>query len=344
MNKFFYYILLLNFLCFPAFAEEKLGILGVEEVLLRPYFLVREGQEAEFGLGESSFALSWFKTKSVGGIIRLGSMALRNPMLHFTDTVDDEVAIVEAFAQISGIYGRLRMGLIPIEFGVEGSWLESELYFNRNLIFEKRIIPLRDFGISYQVGNHGFYTRMAVHNGESFGENPDGRMFLTASWGWTNYRNFNLGVSAMTGTTKPVSTQNVNEDFIAGVDVNKEALWRMADLYLHWHPHKWFFLAEIIFAELEQEEQITKFNGGHLDFGYQWIFHFATFVRYDHLDPNELSDNDLQRKISAALRFSDKHQTQSLYLVASKIYEQGSNFHNDEARLIWHLTPILKTK
>ena len=323
-------------------ANEKLGVLGVEEVLLRPYFLVSEGQDAEFGLGESSFAVSWFKNQKIGGIIRLGPMSLRNPMLHFQDEVSEDVAVVEAFAQVSGDYGRVRMGLIPVEFGVEGRWLESDLHFSRSLFFANRLLPLRDFGLSYQVGNHGFYTRMAVHNGESESQNKDGRMFFTASWGWSNYRNFDIGLSALTGTTKPESTKNVTKDFVGGVDVNSEALWRVADLYIHWYPNDWFFLSEFMFGELEQNEKITKYNGGHIDFGYQWSPFMATYLRYDHLDPNESQENDLQRKASVAIVFSDKHQTNSLYLIGSKIYEQGSNLHNDEARIVWRLSPIYK--
>ncbi|MCB0357775.1 MAG: hypothetical protein KDD40_12235, partial [Bdellovibrionales bacterium] len=117
---------------FPLFAAEKLGTMAVDEVLLRPSFKVAEGQDAEFNIGESSFSLSWFKTQDLGGVIRIGPESLINPMLHFQDDVSDRIAIVEAFAQVKGVYGRLRMGLIPIEFGIEGSWLESEMTFSRS--------------------------------------------------------------------------------------------------------------------------------------------------------------------------------------------------------------------
>lgn len=320
-------------------ASEKLGVLSVEDLFFRPYFLVREGQEAEFGLGETSLALSWFKTQELGGIIRLGSRALINPMIHFSDDVKEELSIVEAFAQLSGIYGRLRMGLIPIEFGIEGQWQESEIYFPRSLIFEKRLIPLRDFGISYQVGIQGYYTRIAIHNGEGESDNKDGQMFYTASWGWSDYKNVNVGISSMTGTTKPISTQNVTQDLIAGINVDNAALWRLGQIYIHWHPNDWFFLSEFMFGELEQSEKVTKFNASHLDLGYRWNPNFKLFVRYDQFDPNESKDKDLEQKSSLALVFSDKYNTNSLYLIATKIFEQGSNVHNDEFRLIWSLTP-----
>lgn len=333
-------ILCILFFNFPsAQAREKLGVLSVEDIFLRPYFLVREGQEAEFGLGETSLALSWFKSQDLGGIVRLGPRELINPMIHFSDEVKNELTIIEAFAQLSGLYGRLRMGLIPIEFGIEGVWQESEMSFPRSFIFEKRLVPLRDFGLSYQVGVHGYYTRIAIHNGESESENKDGRMFYTASWGWSDYKNLDIGISSLTGTTKPLSTQTVTQDSIAGVNVNKMALWRMGQLYIYWHPNEWFFLSEFLFGELEQSEKVTKFSASHLDLGYRWNPNLKIFVRYDQFDPNESMDKDLLQKSSLALVFSDKYNTNSLYLIATKIYEQGNSINNDEFRLIWSLTP-----
>ena len=114
----------------------------------------------------------------------------------------------------------------------------------------------------------------------------------------------------------------------------------MSNLYIHWHPNQWFFLAEFIFAELDQDSEVTKFNGGHVDLGYRWTPFLSSQLRYDHSDPNEKLPNDLQRKASLAIEVSDKHHTNSLFFIFSKIYEQGSNIHNDEAKIVWRLSPI----
>lgn len=333
-------LIFINFYFPQLKASEKLGVLVLDDILMRPHFLVREGQETEFGLGETSMAFSWSKDQSLSAKIRLGPESLINPMIFLKDEISEQLTMIEAYAQLIGVYGRLRMGLIPLEFGVEGRWRESEIHFSRSLLFEKRIVPLRDYGFSYYVSNKGFYTQMAVHNGEGESRNPDSRMFFTASWGWRNQRNFEVGVSALTGTTKPQSTQAVNNSFLAGANVNVEALWRMAQGFLHWHPNNWFFLMEVLFGELEQVGEITKFNTGHIDLGYRWSPFIKIMARYDHLDPHAKIDRDLQRRASLGLMLSDKHQSQALYLIASKNYEQGSNLANDEFRLIWRMTPF----
>ena len=109
-----------------VFAQEKLGVLSVEEVLLRPYFLLQEPQSGEFFLGDSSVVFGWKKSHTLGAIFRIGSQSLLNSSARFSDTVDDRLGVIEAFGQVTGDYGRLRVGLVPLEYGVEGGWLESE--------------------------------------------------------------------------------------------------------------------------------------------------------------------------------------------------------------------------
>ena len=321
-----------------VFAQEKLGVLSVEEVLLRPYFLLQEPQSGEFFLGDSSVAFGWKKSHTLGAIFRIGSQTLLNSSARFSDTVDDRLGVIEAFGQVTGDDGRLRVGLVPLEYGVEGGWLESELTLHRSLFFQRRVIALRDFGLSYQVGHQGFYSQMAVDNCKS-GGNTYGRMFLTANWGWSNYRNLNLGVAAQTGTTKPESTSTSNDTF-AGVDPTQEAKWRLANLFFHWYPNNWQVLLEVHLGELEQNKVATKLSGGHFDLGYRLNPYSQLLLRYDHFDPNEKSYGDLEREVSLGFGVSDKHNTNSLYVIATKAIEQGQEVNNDQLRLIWRLTSL----
>lgn len=319
-----------------AIASEKLGRVNIDNILLYPTYLVEEGQHSEFGLGLSSASFSWVHSQNLSAVFRIGKKSLINPALHFIDTPDDSLGIYEAFGYLSGLYGNLRMGLIPVNFGLEGSWSEEQLIFPRSLLFDQRVMALRDLGLSYQTSHNGYYTSIAIHNGES-DKNLDGRMFITSSWGWMNHRNLNLGVSAQAGTTKPLSTSTVKNDFVANVDVNEEALWRIANIYTLWNPHRWYLMIEMYFGEVEQD-QVTKYHGGHGDFGYQWNSYFGTFLRYDHFDPNEKLDGDLQRQASLALRVSDKYQVNTLFVTLIKKMEQGIEINNDQVLLSWRLT------
>ncbi len=323
-------------------AAEKLGVLSVDEILLRPYFRAEEGQRGEFGLSDSLVNFSWKKDQHLTANLKLGSQILRNQMIHFSDSPSEDLGLIEAYVQYTGMLGRIRMGIIPLEYGVEGSWQESELIFNRHLLFENRVVSLRDVGVSYYVSHKGFYTQIAVHNGESDVGNPDGRMFLTASWGWRNERNLNLGISSVTGTIKPESTVGVTQNNLAGVDSSIESLWRQATLFLHWHPNKWRFLLEATFGESEQENKIQKYNAGHVDLGYDWNQQWATYLRYDHFDWNERVYGDLHRRVTLAAVVSDPHKTNMLILAFSKNFEQGVEVNNDTFQLSWRVTPLFR--
>ena len=90
---------------------------------------------------------------------------------------------------------------------MEGGLKESERFFYRGLVFSNKLVGLRDFGIAYSIKHSNFYTRLMVHNGEAKAENPDGRVFYSANWGWQS-RKFEFGISAQTGEVKPESLNN----------------------------------------------------------------------------------------------------------------------------------------
>jgi hypothetical protein len=321
-------------------ANERLGQLSVEDLLLRPMFKMTEGPDGEFSVYQSSINFLWIMDESFKAQLRLGSLQLRNPMLHYADEVSNELGLVEAFAEYSGMLGQISMGLLPVEYGIEGSWLERDLIFERSLFFEKRILPLRDFGFKYKVDFKGFYTHIMVLNGEGDSENRDGRMFVSSKWGWTNYRNVDVGVSGFSGTIKPDESAALPTSYLASANYSLESLWRIGTFYLYWHPNQWHFLLETHFGELEQNEIMTKFNGGHVDWGYNWSDQLATFIRYDHLDPDDSRDGDMIRKSSLAFALYDKYKTNTWILSAAKVYEQQSQINNDELFLVWRVTPV----
>jgi hypothetical protein len=340
MRSLYFFIL---FFVSPVLASEKLGTLSLDEFLIKPYFKISEGQEGEFGIGDSNLSWLWIKDNNVSANLRLGSLELKNLPVYFSDTKESELGLIEAYGTYAGAFGTLSAGLIPTGYSFEGKQDENKLIFSRSLIFKERVVPLRDLGLSFFVQNQGFYTQIDIHNGESDSSVNDGRVFLTSSWGWKDDKNINLGISAFTGTTKPVATSLVVSNQLAGFDSQKRALWRMASLYFFWKPGNWYQLTEIHFSELEQEEKITPFNGGHFDLGYNFTPFFSSFVRYDQFDPNKNINGDLKREISLAFEFSDKHKTHSLFLMGTKKIEQGIKIANDELSLIWRLTPNFNT-
>jgi len=330
-------------LSLPASAAitERLGEVEVTDLLLKPYFLLSEPQEGEFKLGDTSVQMTWFMDKNFQSTFRIGPKTLRNTMVHFVDEADDSIGIVEGYGQFSSVYGQIRYGLIPVQYGVEGDWQERELFFPRSLLFKSRILPLRDIGAMYSVQHNGYFSSFSVFNGEG-DSNPDGRMWYAAKWGWNQEDRLKIGVSGLTGTSKPESTTGLN-DPIASVNVENEALWRMGTIYALWTPSQWKTLLEFTMGELVQDDKVQgKFSGGHFDIMYDTPS-WSGLLRYDYLEPDTNTDLDIIKEVSVGVIFKNAKQTSWIKLIGTKRIEEGRQRPDDQLRLVWQLTPLVDT-
>lgn len=316
--------------------REDIGELKIHDLLIRPNFMLKEPHNGAFSVGESSFALRWELEHTYAGVVRVGPKTLMNPLARYTATVEEDIMLVEAYAEIYGAYGRARLGRLPIGFGHEGEQWERQLIFPRSLLFQRRLMMLRDVGFSYEIEHNRFYTGMTVHNGES-DTDKDGRVWYTARWGYRTER-FDVGFSGQTGSTKPTAT-SASTDTFAGVDPLKEAKWRMGGLFASMNYAKWDWVIEAYLGEREQEKQVVKYSTGHTDLSHQFTDEFSAHIRYDFLDPNNTVKTDLERQVSLALVLSNKTHSSNIILVGTKVLEQAGQVNNDELRLIWSLSP-----
>lgn len=319
--------------------REDIGELKIHDLLLRPYAMLKEPKRGSFSIGESSFALRWELQDKFSGVVRIGPRTLINPLARFDEEVPDDVTLVEAFAEYEDAYGRFRLGRLPIEFGYEGRLWERALIFPRSLLFQRRVMMLRDVGFSYEIEHNNFYTGFVVHNGESDND-VDGRSWYTARWGYRR-DDFEIGLSGQTGSTKAIATE-LSKDTLAGVDPGREAKWRIMGAHWAVSRGKTEWVVEAYMGEREQQlddvVDIGRFTAGHADFGYLFTKTFSAHVRYDHLDKNPKVDTDLERQASLALVFSNRSRSSNLILIGTKAIEKG-DIANDELRIIWSLSP-----
>lgn len=319
-----------------AILREDIGVLKIQDLLLRPNFLMSESHETGFSLGESSVALRWELGESFGGVIRIGPRTLLNPLIHYIKKVPDDVTLVEAYGEYNHPYGRFRMGRLPVEFGYEGREWERELVFPRSLLFQNRAMMLRDVGFSYEITHNDIYTGFVIHNGES-DTDADRRIWYTARFGY-KVEKWEIGLAGQTGSTTPLSSLNTS-DTLAGVDPTKEARWRTGGLFWALRPRHWEWVTEVYAGEREQETQIGKFFTGHSDLSYEVSRRFSAHLRYDHFDPNTKMDADLQRQVSLGLMFSNMTHSSNIILVGTKVIEEGHEVGNDQLMVIWSLSP-----
>ena len=140
--------------------EENLGDISIDNIVIATEFEFIDSQRGNFDIGESLVSFLWQKEAKLSGIIQLGSQRLINTPKIFQDIVMDELGIYEAYAQYHGAYGKLRVGLIPIEFGVEGRtqgasirFLKESYFFTKNCGVEGLWIELFDSapGVLYKI-------------------------------------------------------------------------------------------------------------------------------------------------------------------------------------------------
>ena len=270
------------------------------------------------------------------GVIRIGPRSLLNPTARYQSSVTDDVTLVEAFAEYNDVYGRFRMGRLPVDFGYEGSLWERNLIFPRSMLFSKRVMMLRDVGVGYDITENNWFTGFVVHNGESDND-VDGRSWYTARWGY-KADNYQVGLAGQTGSTRPIATKN-STDTLAGVDPTQNEKWRFYGLYSDIAAKTWEWVLEAYMGELEQNNDVTKLATGHTDFSYLFSKRFSTHLRYDVFNPNLHISANAETQVSLALMLSNQTHSSNLILVGTKDVVQGQSVHDDQIRLIWSLSP-----
>ena len=135
-----------------SMAQEQLGTLSVSDLTLRPQGFYREQQEGEFVLGESSVGILWTLDDRLSSKFRIGAHSLRGkPKLYADTKSESDIDLVEAYGEYESLFGRFRIGLIPLEIGREGVLSESELIFPRSEIYSQGLVGLRDIGLNYFI-------------------------------------------------------------------------------------------------------------------------------------------------------------------------------------------------
>ncbi len=323
-----------------SLGEENLGKISIDNILVEAQLHFPEGALGGFYFDKSSISILWEKSPWLSSRVRFGSKKLINPPQIFQETTINDIGFYEAYGQYEGIYGRIRMGLIPLDFGVNGRTQEYQIDFPRRLIFSRRIIGLRDLGLSYFIEHQGFYTKLAIHNGES-GQNLDGDFYCTASWGW-HYNNIELGLSGHAGTTQPHSTL-LQSSHLAGVDLSLKSRWQVFNPYFLWYKKDHFqFLAEYTYGSLDQEfnPQADSFQSWYMDFNYILHRKFKLMTRYDYLNPSLKVKRDQRHATSLGLVFLGRHSN-SRWIFVTTVISRNQQKHISEAQytFTWKLTP-----
>ncbi|HVK61358.1 MAG TPA: hypothetical protein VM432_07400 [Bdellovibrionales bacterium] len=318
---------------------ENLGELTLSGLLIEPAFTLDEPKRGHFDIGRSFIAASWIRDEMISAKMKLGSKSLIGQPARYGPGPTDELGLIEAYGQADTSFGMLRAGLVPIQYGLEGGDIEEQLRFPRSFIYSKRIVNLRDHGVSYHIDNKGFFTDFAVHNGEG-GPDLDNEIWVTGRWGWQSPRAIRMGFSGTTGGTTPLSTDpdGTSSSTEAGLNVDESSRIRIANAFLSWRFDPFLFETEASGGDVIQDSGVEKIRGIRGDFEYRSSDRFSWLVRYDSYDPSD-SPKDREIEYTAGWAWRSKYENSVLYIFGSKVVQENVEQDTHRLQILWRLTP-----
>lgn len=330
-------VILVTLFGFFAVAE-NLGDLSIEELLVQPRFTAQEPSKGYFDISKSQISFEWVKQGGLSAVVRLGSQELIGIPQFLEADVNKQLGLFEAYGQFRGVYGDLRMGLVPTGFSIEGSTRQSQLMLPRSLLYRQRLSLLRDYGVSFFTQFSGWSTLTTIHNGEG-GESKDGKTWVTMNWEWSDREFFKWRVSATAGAVSPLAMQNTTST-LAGLDKTKEVFWRLGTVSMEWKPHNWYSLFEFYYGEKEQEQEVVKFAAGHIDLAYRFNKKWQVYLRWDQLEPNGNVEDDQVSEYSMGMAYIGEHENSRWLFLGTVVEEEGAPVNDNRFLMEWRLTPL----
>jgi hypothetical protein len=326
-------------------ADESLGTIEVSDLLLEPTYTYREAKKGAFSPGPSFVGVTWTRDRMISATFKFGSKDLIGiPARYGPASTTDQMGLIEAFGQADSDIGRLRFGLIPSPYGLEGGDAERRLSFPRSLIFQARYLPIRDYGASYRISYEGFFSDWAIHNGEG-GPDLDTESWFTARLGWQGGRFLRLGATGVAGRTNPKSTDplGVSKSADAGIDVDKAARVRVVNFFLEWHLKPVILTAESFAGESAQDDNVIKARAAHLDLEVEVGSSASVLARYDIIDPRNDLGGDQITEYTGGLSFRSAYNNSVFYILGTKKVQQDVKADEHRGLVVWRLTPTATT-
>ena len=327
--------------------------MSVSDLLLEPVYVFEErrAQGTIFSRGPSGFrpghslvGFTWRRDRLLSAQAKVGSKSLLGrPSRYGSAEPLDEIGLIEAYGQLDSDYGRLRGGLVPIPFGLEGGDAESRLKLPRSLLFQSRLVNLRDYGVSYRITFDGFFSDWAAHNGEG-GPDLDGETWMTARWGWQGFKFLRIGVSGTAGRTSPESTQPVGSTHTsdeAGLDIGDFSRVRIANAFLWWDTRPIRLALEGSTGDVRQRDRSAKLRSFHADLEVEAGESLSFLSRYDTIDPRDDRQGDTITEVSFGLAWRSAYENSVVTLVGTKRFQEDPSAGAHRVQLAWRLTPSI---
>lgn len=325
-----------------------------------------EPRNGEFQLSGALFGGRWTAPLDHGVLAEAQiSVGTRNLLLRPTryaprlDERPSDASIVDAFSGVESYWGQLRVGLVPVLFGLEEGH-EPERQWLRPLILRQGLIAARDLGVSYRIATSGFESYWLIHNGEG-AEDRDHEIWATAR---VEYRvrntrsSMRVGASGQVGRTTRDSTHPTGTTATATeIDADQPArlkfgslhfqsIWEIGDGERGTEGDRQFGVEVQSFAgEAIQDAQSRRLRGVRSDVFYEPWTRTGFLVRYDMLDPDTQSARDMLQEFSVGVQHfwlnGDMKRAFRTLLVGTKEVLEGRSVDQHRFELAFRFSPDL---
>ncbi len=316
-----------------------------------------EGRDGRFRIFSASFGGRWVGDLSryragefLEAQVSFGTRSLVASPLRYSRLEETELSptLIDGFAGVSGSWGRLRFGLLPLMFGTE-SGVESERIWIRPLIVRRGLIGLRDVGLHYSVSSGGFFSDWFVHNGEG-GEDLDRELWMTARWEYrlrTSRMQWRWGASGQVGRTAPASTLPSGTTADPGIELDptEPSRLRFASLYMasDWvvgqgergeeSDRRFGFELEAFGGEVLQDARSRRIRSLRMDFHWDPTDFWGLFLRGEAYDPDSQVSGDMLHEASFGvqryfLRGSMKRSLRGILVATKEMVENRDQHHH----------------
>lgn len=316
-----------------------------------------EGRDGRFRIFSASFGGRWVGDLSryragefLEAQVSFGSRSLVASPLRYSRNEETELSptLIDAFTGVSGNWGRLRFGLLPLLFGLE-SGLESERVWTRPLIIRRGLIGLRDVGLHYSIASGGFFSDWFVHNGEG-GEDLDRELWMTARWEYrlrTSRVQWKWGASGQVGRTAQSATLPAGTTAATGIemDPSESSRLRFASLFMSsdWvvglgergeeADRRFGFELEAFGGEVLQESRTRRIRSLRLDLHWDPTEFWGLFLRGETFDPDSQVTADMLHEASFGLqryflKGSMKRSLRGILVATKEILESREQDHH----------------
>ncbi len=341
-----------SFLLDPSFldqasvSQEKLGKVFLSDLFLAPRFNYSEPKSGKFLVGPSYAAADWTSGEIFSGHFAFGTKSLLGVPSRYGVVNGEEFSIVEGYAQVSTDFGRARLGLQPIPFGLETGVNEANLRFERSLLFQRGYMGIRDLGLSYSISNDGFFNDWLIHNGEGGSELDDQTWFTTRIGYHRNF--FTSGLSAQTGKTNPLSTDPngkwagtpAGTTEATGIHIDEGAKYRLFNLFFSYRSKDIETNLEFTTIDIYQNDRNVHPNTGHLDIFVPIKEMWGALFRYDYFDAKE-PGNPMAQQYTLGACLKSRYETTNLYLYASRNVLPAPMNDSHQILLVWRVSPFV---